>query len=70
MNVRFEAALLTPLPDQTAEELEIISADFTEMEMEEMEDGQFGDKPLEVSGGVAVTEEAVEMHVADLITQF
>ena len=68
MNVRFEAALLTPLPDQTAEELEIIGAPFTRMEMSELR-GRFGEEPLEVSDGVAVTEEAVEMHIADLITQ-
>jgi hypothetical protein len=67
-NVRFEAAALTPLPDQTAEELESIGSSLTEMEMSEME-GRFGSKPLEVRGGVAVTEEAVGLHVADLITQ-
>jgi hypothetical protein len=66
--VRFETALLTPLPDQTPEELEIISAPLTLMEMNEM-GGRFGEEPLEVSGGVAVTEEAVKLHVADLITQ-
>jgi hypothetical protein len=38
------------------------------MEMTEMKEG-FGEQPLEVNGGVAVTEEAVGLHVADLITQ-
>jgi hypothetical protein len=55
------------LPDQTAEELEIIGAPLTPMEMNEMV-GPFGEEPLALNGGVAVTEEAVELHVADLIT--
>lgn len=60
---------MTPLPGQTAEELESISAPLTPMEMSEMEVA-FGKQPLEVSGGVAATEEAVGLHVADLTTQF
>jgi len=67
MNVRFEAALLTPLPEQTDEELESIA--FTPMEIGEI-GGPFGGEPLDVSDGIAVTEEAVEMHVADVLTQF
>ncbi len=35
----------------------------------EEEDEDFGDGELEVEGGVAVTEEAVEMHAADIIMQ-
>ena len=60
--------MLTPLPDQTDEEIEAISAPLTPMEVTEMERG-FGEQPLEVTGGVAVTEEAVGLHVANLITQ-
>lgn len=67
-NVRFETALLIPLPDQTEEELESISASLTPMEMNEI-DHPFGEQPLDVADGVAVTEEGVEFHVADLIMQ-
>lgn len=43
----------------------------TAMEVEEAHEGMtFHSTPLEVAGGVAVTEEAVELHVADVITQF
>jgi hypothetical protein len=45
------------------------SGRLTPMEQNEL-DGTFGSAPLEVQDGVAVTEEAVELHVADLITQF
>jgi len=41
----------------------------TEMEELEMLGYIFGEEPLEVQDGVAVTEEAVESHVADLIAQ-
>lgn len=34
------------------------------------EEACFGAAPLEVKDGVAVTEEAVELHVPDVITQF
>ena len=40
------------------------------MEEKEFDGGIFGSAPLEVKDGVAVTEEAVGFHVADLITQF
>ena len=65
--MRFEAALLIPLPDQTAEELNIIGAPLTPTEMSGM-DCQFGEESWKVSDGIAVTEEAVEMHTADIIT--
>ncbi len=42
----------------------------TPMENTELKDGVFGPLPLDVKGGVAVTEESVRLHVADLITQF
>lgn len=51
------------------EELEKVSGPLTPMEEEELA-GYFGREPLEVGGGIAVTEEAVGLHVADLITQF
>lgn len=41
----------------------------TRMEREEEEQGRFGSDPLDVLNGVAVTEEAVELQVPDLITQ-
>ncbi|KAG9243700.1 hypothetical protein BJ878DRAFT_442845 [Calycina marina] len=41
----------------------------TGMEKQEMSEG-FGAEPLEVTEGMAVTEEAVDLHVADFITQF
>ena len=67
--VSFEIACLTPLPIQTSEELALISAPLTPMERDEL-GGSFGREPLDVENGVAVTEEGVELHVADVITQF
>jgi hypothetical protein len=40
----------------------------TSMEEEEQQ-GAFGSDPLELAEGIAVTEEAVELHVPDVITQ-
>jgi hypothetical protein len=61
----------------TEQELEAIRRPLTPMEKNEAEGGWFGSKPLEVRDGVAVTEEGVEGHFADLrivgeglITQF
>jgi hypothetical protein len=43
---------------------------FTSMEIKEAHERMsFHAAPLEVEGGVAVTEEVVELHVADVITQ-
>ena len=42
-------------------------APLSEMELEESEMG-FGDQPLELMDGVAMTEEAVGLHVPDVIT--
>jgi hypothetical protein len=59
-------AMQTPLPPQSAEEL----TTSTPMEKNELDDGEFGSEPLEVNHGIAVMEEAVGLHVLDLITQF
>jgi hypothetical protein len=67
--VNFEIACLTALPPQTSEELALISAPLTPMEQDEL-GGSFGSAPLSVRNGIAVTEEGVELHVADFITQF
>ena len=40
----------------------------SEMERKEEVEG-FGGEPLELKDGVALTEEAVELHVPDVITQ-
>lgn len=40
------------------------------MEEKEKREGSFSDEPLVVNDGVAVTEEAVALHVPDVITQF
>jgi hypothetical protein len=66
---RIDTTELTPLPPQPADEPEKVSVPLTPMEKSEME-GYFGREPLEVSDGIAVTEEAVGLHVPDLITQF
>lgn len=62
-------AMKTPLPPQSAEELSTISAPLTPMEKVERA-GFFGSEPLRVADGIAVTEEAVVLHVPDLIAQF
>jgi len=61
---------MVPLPEQTQEELAMISAPLTPMEELELDKGVFGSAPLEVNGGVAVMEESVELRVADVVTQF
>lgn len=55
------------MPDQKNEE--VVGLGQREVGLSEMERG-FGEQPLEVSSGVAVTEEGVVLHVADLITKF
>ncbi|KAH6724241.1 hypothetical protein BKA61DRAFT_687369 [Leptodontidium sp. MPI-SDFR-AT-0119] len=42
----------------------------TAMETDELIQGEFSSAPLEVKDGIAVTEESVELHVADVTTQF
>lgn len=63
-------AHLVPLPEQTQDDITVTGAPLTPMEELELEDGVFGSAPLEVSGGVAVTEESVGLRVADVVTQF
>lgn len=41
----------------------------TDMERHEREDHEFGAEPLRVGHGVAVTEEAVEQHIPDVIVE-
>jgi hypothetical protein len=65
---KFELALHTPLPVQSPEELALITGPPTPMEESERI-GMFGSAPLDLERGVAVTEEAVKLHVPDLITQ-
>jgi hypothetical protein len=55
-----------PLQCPTDEELEEARRPLTPMEKKEAEGGWFGSRPLEVQDGVAVTEEGVEGHFADL----
>jgi hypothetical protein len=73
-NVKFEIAVLTPLPAQTAEEVESIRTPLTPKECSKMEmevEVVFGGELLDGGDGVEVTgEEVVGLHVADLITQF
>lgn len=40
------------------------------MEQDELSERSFGAAPLQVNHGVAVTEEAVGLHVPDVVTQF
>jgi hypothetical protein len=54
------------LPGMMEQELEDTRRPLTPMEKVEAEGGWFGRKPLEVRDGVAVTEEGVEGHFADL----
>jgi hypothetical protein len=60
---------MIPLPEQTQEEIDVIDAPLTPMEELELDSGVFGNAPLEVNGGVAVTEESVDFRVADVVTQ-
>ncbi len=47
------------------------SGSMTPMEEKEQAEGfSFSNEPLEVEKGIAVTEESVELHVADVVTQF
>lgn len=62
-----DMASLTPLPPPTPTELATLDPPPTPMEEIEAADGEFGSEPLEVSKGIAVTEEAVGFHLADLI---
>ena len=59
----------TRLPPPTAEEEVFFYDVTTEMMEEETERGQFHKMPLDVANGVAVMEESVELHVADIVKQ-
>lgn len=48
----------------------LVSRPSTTMEKKEEQDRSFSGEPLKVEDGVAVTEEAVALHVPDVITQF
>jgi hypothetical protein len=65
----FDVARATPLPPPTVEEEMFYSEYRTAMEEFEKEEGVFCGQPLDVAGGVAVTEEAVGFGTADVITQ-
>jgi hypothetical protein len=54
---------------QTGKVQNTVFMPLTSMEEEEEKLGAFGREPLELAGGTAVTEEAVELHVPDVITQ-
>lgn len=57
--------------EEEGEEEELIeSRPLTPMEEKEKREGSFSGEPLDVEDGVAVTEEAVTLHVPDIITQF
>lgn len=58
-----------PVPVARTDEERFIAERFTSMEERESIEGEFGDKPLDVGNGVAVSEEGVELHVPDVIAQ-
>lgn len=68
-NLNLALAITTPLPSETVEELDDIEArrPLTPMEAKEAKQGVFGKLPLEVGDGVAVMEEGVGGHFADLM---
>lgn len=49
--------------------MDVVPAPRTPMEQNE-QFGDFGSEPLDLMDGVAVTEEGVELHVADVIMQY
>ncbi|KAI1094491.1 hypothetical protein F5B19DRAFT_499462 [Rostrohypoxylon terebratum] len=63
------AACLTPLPSAAPEEQSVLGEHSTKMMEEEMEEGRFHKEPLEVDHGVAFSEEAVGLGLADIVTQ-
>ncbi|KAH7342682.1 hypothetical protein BKA65DRAFT_526743 [Rhexocercosporidium sp. MPI-PUGE-AT-0058] len=74
----YTLAMTTPLPPPTPTEhstkpIPQPSASMPTapaIETDKSVQGEFGSAPLDVKDGVAVTEEGVELHVADVITQF
>lgn len=63
----FERAIYTPLPKPTIEEyLYYIQND--ELENNPEDDGSFGDGACDIDDGVALTEEAAELGMADVVS--
>lgn len=62
----FEVACQTALPLPSLEECHLLAQEMTAMEEAESEGGFFSEAPLEVPGGVALTEEGVESATADI----
>jgi len=67
-NPDYATACYTPLPDPDNEERLSLTQPRTTMEETEKEEGIFGSEPLEVTEGIALTEEAVESGTADIMT--
>lgn len=70
---RFKRAMATAREEVDITDIPMSPALMTDMEVEEAMKGEgigaFGAEPLQVAGGVALVEESVENHVADVITQ-
>lgn len=66
----FDLACSTPLPHATVEEAAFFDMPY-KTTMEEYEDGEgiFLERPLQVPGGIALTEEAVESSSPDVMAQ-
>lgn len=64
----FAQACVTPLPPPTPLE-DAFFHKLTQMEAEEMDEGYFQERPLEVADGIAVLEESVDIHIPDIVTQ-
>ena len=62
----FDAACREALPHPSTGEQHFFAEEVTAMEETENEGGFFGKEPLDVPGGVALTEEAVESATADI----
>ncbi|KAK1769055.1 hypothetical protein QBC33DRAFT_339582 [Phialemonium atrogriseum] len=62
----FDAACREALPHPSTGEQHFFAEEVTAMEEAENEGGFFGKEPLDVPGGVALTEEAVESATADI----
>lgn len=65
----FDIDLWVQLNDELLEVASSVRLPEHEGEVEELEGTGFGAEPVDVEGGVAVTEEAVEEQTADILTQ-
>ncbi len=63
----FDRACGTPLPPPTPEEIRFSAEIKTAVEERQEEQGIFGQEPLAVPDGVAVTEEGVGLGAADIV---